>query len=87
VTQNLGEKQAVSEPRAIPDRSREEVLALLEHRRKHPLYIDSDYFEGMSLSYVNPEYLQDAPPTEAQPAAAPITPPEDDTDERLASAR
>lgn len=46
----------MSEPRK---RTREEVLAWLEERRKHPLYVKSIEYEGMSLSFVNPELVED----------------------------
>ena len=42
-----------------PKRNKEELLKWFEERQKHPLFVDSEEFDGMSICYANPELVVD----------------------------
>lgn len=53
----------------VREMNEQEFDEWFEHQLKNPLYIDSDYFEGMSLSYANPALFDDGDEWD-QPAAS-----------------
>ena len=65
VPEAMGGKRTMSE-KEISQMSKEEVLQWIKRRQQQPLYVASDECDGMSLCYVNPEFVEEDAENESQ---------------------